>query len=136
MIFRKQRQFRTEDPKELARQLVALEESVDQAFRELQAETYPRGKVYQVRAEDSGNVIALIGSYYECDTSRGSITLKLETPRPEHRNTFLIVEKTVASGTVTLLPIDSQINSSTQISVTSANAYRISCNGVGYRREF
>lgn len=141
MIFAKQTKFRTDDPKELERQLIALENAVASAFAQLQEETYPRGKVVRVNGGETVN--ALIGGYYLCDTQSGNITLLLEKPKlGKHANTFLAVEKTHPANSLKLVPIDSGISSggtgysATGISLTTANAYKIFCNGENYRREF
>lgn len=132
--FRKQGRYNTEDPQELKRQLVALENAVESALKALEMATHRRGPVVHVHSGETVN--ALVGGYYKCDTSLGDITLILERPTQDIANTFLVVEKTSSSNDVHLFPVDALIDDAQSISLTTKSAYDVFCNGESYRREF
>lgn len=131
---RRQNRFAVEDPEQLRRQLADLESALEDALRQLERQTFTRGKRYDVRSGDV--VTALVGCMYVCDTTDGSITLRLEKPRPEHENSFIHVWKASGSNNLVLAPIDAEIDDADSVTLTSAAHYDISTDGRNYRKEF
>jgi hypothetical protein len=130
MSFRKQSSYSTNNPKELERQLIALEDAVAKSIEALEARPFFRG-VQTLR----GDAQVRPGYLVRCDVQGAAMTLTLATPRLEEAGFPIVVWKIGLNTLTVASPV--LIGSSASIALSSTTSgYFFSTDGTTYRREF
>jgi hypothetical protein len=126
---RRVRDFRTDNPADLKRQLNEFEANVSAMGGLLQDTLQP---VLSSRGALREAVAVAPGQFVTVDTSAGDVNVTLDAPNAKLSGKWAVVIKLVAANAIALSSQSGTVDAAASVSFTSAGAYLLFCDGGSY----
>jgi hypothetical protein len=126
---RRVRDFRTDSPADLKRQLSALEDNVSAMGGHLLAALQP---VLASRGTNRDAVALAPGQFVTVDTAAGDVGVSLDAPTSAFAGKWALLIKLAAANAVNLTTQGGTIDLGAVLAITSAGAHLLFCDGSNY----
>jgi hypothetical protein len=126
---RRVRDFRTDNPADLKRQLGALEDNVSAMGGHLLASLQP---VLMSRGTSRAAVALAPGQFVSVDTVAGDVGVLLDAPTPAFAGKWALLIKLDAANAVNLTTQSGTIDAGAAVAITAAGAHLLFCDGSNY----